>query len=215
MSDNPHPLPASLRERRDRGGETLKLHFADDRIEAEEFERRLDGLYGARSLAEIEAVTSDLPALVKATESAGSSVARPSIGVRARQVVIAMFGGTGRTGTWTPAKTIHALTIMGGMELDFRGARLAPGVTELNVLGVMGGVEIIVPPELRVECDGFGLFGGFDGISQEGATDDPERPTLRIRGLAIMAGVEVTQRLPGETARAKKKRLREGSRTRS
>ena len=213
MAANPHQVNASLRERRERAIERLKLHFANDRIEAEELERRLDRLYGARSLTEIDAVTVDLPVL--ATESTGSSVARPSLGDRAWQVVIAMFGGTGRTGSWAPARTVHALTIMGGMELDFRGARFAPGVTELNVLGIMGGVEIIVPPELRVECDGFGLFGGFDGISQEGATDDPERPTLLIRGLAIMAGVEVTQRLPGETAREKRKRLTEGSRTQS
>lgn len=208
MTDEIRPVPNSLRERRERVIERLTRHFADDHIDAREFERRLDLAYRAHSVEEIEALHSDLPAL-DSTPTAAVRTAGPGDPVRQRQWVVALLGGTERKGGWTPARQVNACALMGGLVLDFREARFLPGVTELTVVALMGGVEIIVPPGIRVECDGSGILGGFECLDQHVPYTDGDRPTLRIRGVAIMGGVEVTERLPRESGRDRKRRLRE------
>jgi len=68
---------------------------------------------------------------------------------------------------------------------------------------VMGGIEIIVPPDLKVICDGTAILGGIEflgegsgGIigssssSQEGREDGGA--VVKIYGRAFMGGIEVT-----------------------
>ncbi len=88
---------------------------------------------------------------------------------------------------------------MGGVDLDFREARMGPGVIELSVFAIMGGVKIIVPPDLQVESDGIGFMGGFECSEEVRAGHDPDAPILKINGLAMMGGVDVKVRKPGET----------------
>lgn len=109
---------------------------------------------------------------------------------------------------------------MGGVDLDFREARMGPGITEISAFALMGGVEIIVPPDLQVECSGIGIMGGFDCSDEVRQSSDPDSPILKINGLAIMGGVDITVREPGETAldawrrrraaRRERRRLRRG-----
>ncbi|HSG48741.1 MAG TPA: LiaF domain-containing protein, partial [Longimicrobiales bacterium] len=122
-----------------------------------------------------------------------------------REIVIAVMGGATRKGRWAPARRNFAFAVMGGTELDFREAVLPPGVTEVQVFTVMGGVEIIVPPGVNVESHGIGIMGGFDHRGGEGSYDQ-DAPTLRITGLALMGGVDITERHIGESARDARRR---------
>ncbi|CAN5812109.1 hypothetical protein BH23GEM8_BH23GEM8_09250 [soil metagenome] len=211
--NGPDRLPTSLPERRERLIESLTRHYTSDGLDDREFERRLDLAYSARSIADLEVLLADLPALARAP-SLAVSTAIAGDHVRPHQALLALLGGTERKGSWRPAREIYACAMMGGLDLDFREAHFAPGVTELNVVAIMGAVDIIVPPGLRVECEGFGLLGGFDDLNQDGDTGDPDRPTLRVRGVAVMGGVGITERRPGESNRDRKRRLREERRER-
>ncbi len=203
------PLPsASLTAHRERVIAALGRHYANDAIDDRELERRIDRAYAAGTLAELDALQADLPALPRDASVAVSTVL-PGAPVRKQQSLLAILGGTERKGSWRPARRIHAVAMMGGLDLDFRDAQFAPGVTELHVLALMGGVDIVVPPGLRVECEGLGLLGGFCDLNQEGDIDDPDRPTLRVRGLALMGGVDVTERRPGESTGDRRRRLKE------
>jgi hypothetical protein len=127
------------------------------------------------------------------------------------------MGGSARRGRWVAARQITALGIMGGAELDFREAILQPGVTEVHAFAFWGGVEILIPPHVRLESSGIGIMGGFD--SGEGATGtaddgDPLAPVLRVTGVALMGGVEISVRHPGESGREARKRVREERRQR-
>ncbi len=209
MTEEPARLPANLRPHRERVVEALTQHFAKDHLDTESFEKRLDHVYAAASIEELQVVLRDLPALTDApVQATAGRLARPE-DVRPRQTVLALMGGSTKKGDWTPARKVDAVAIMGGVELDFRDSRFAPGVTEVSAFALMGGIEIIVPPNIRVECDGFGLMGGFEGISQEGTGAGPDQPTLRITGAAIMGGVEIFVRHSGESAKEARKRERE------
>lgn len=101
------------------------------------------------------------------------------------------------------------LALLGGAQLDFREARLPPGVTELHITAVMGGVQIVVPPQLAVEMDGIAIMGGFAHSERTPPKPDPERPILRITGLAVWGGVHIETRLPGESESDAHRRERE------
>jgi hypothetical protein len=72
-------------------------------------------------------------------------------------------------------------------------------VTELDARVLFGNLEIIVPPQLAVECEGSSVLGNVENHGT-GAVSDPDRPLLRIHGLAVLGNVEVHTRLPGESA---------------
>ena len=105
------------------------------------------------------------------------------------------MSGVVRRGAWLVPKRIRAIAFMGGVELDLREARLGPGVTEIDVLAVMGGVVVTVPPNVRLECDGFAFMGGFEDQLKLPASGDPDAPVVRLTGFAFMGGVE-TRVLP-------------------
>lgn len=195
--------------------DALCEHFANDAIPVEEFERRVDVAHKAASVQELKDLLRDLPGgnvpAPAGTAGGVAPVPRPrarvtsAAHVKEREIVLAVMGGASRKGRWSPARKNFAFAVMGGTELDFREAALPPGVTEVQVFTVMGGVEILVPPGVNVESHGIGIMGGFDHLGDEEGYD-PEAPTLRIAGLALMGGVDIQVRYPGETAREARRR---------
>jgi hypothetical protein len=201
----PDPPPTNLialRDAREQAIAQLSDAFANDVIEIDEFERRLTLAHRASSVAEIAQTVSDLTAAAPTTALAvasPASIAPGSDGSTGN--LMAIFGGVERSGRWRPPSRLQAFAIMGGMVLDFREASLLPGVTEIQVLAVMGGAQIIVPPGLSVEVSGTAIMGGFAHVDRVPETLDPDRPVLRVHGLAFMGGVAVETRLPGESER--------------
>lgn len=191
----------------------LMEHFANDVIPMEEFERRLDFANQARTEGELQHLLADLPAAGPTGQVASPlptvrrtrAVASPEQ-VRDTGFIIGILGGGERTGRWIPARKNYVMGVLGGAKLDLREALLGPGVTEVNIFAMCGGVEILVPPGLSVEVDGLAIMGGFSNHSEAPMTFDPDEPFLRVRGLAIMGGAEVQVRLRGETKRQARKR---------
>lgn len=199
----------ALRDERERVIARLSDGFAHDELELEEFEQRLGLAHRSSSLAELSQLTGDLAAPAAAPVAAVAPVTALASGsVREEQTLAAVLGGTNRIGRWTPPRRLRVLAIMGGAELDFREATLQPGVTEVVISAIMGGVSIIVPPQLAVEMDGTAIMGGFAHSERAPAQHDPERPVLRVRGVAVMGGVDIKTRLLGESAHEARRRRR-------
>lgn len=207
MAD-PHSVPA-VRATRERTIARLCEHFAHDHLEAEELERLIDRAHAATTQAELDALLAALPALPPRAAPGSAPQARPAEHRTDRELVVTVMGGAARKGSWAPARSITVVAVMGGVSLDFRSAHLPLGVTEVRVFAMMGGVQIIVPPGVHVDSSGIGIMGGFDHGGRRKLPVDQSAPVLRITGLALMGGVEVRERLPGESAR---ERLRGGRR---
>ncbi len=198
MANEPILSPRQVEEHRQRVVDALTQHFAQDDLTMDDLERRLSLVYAAQTPAALRAVLDGLPSLgpepgqntnaVPATQ--GSTMVTPAEGYGWRTLVALMSGIT-RKGPWTSPRRLHAIAFMGGIELDFRSARLTHHVTEVNIVAIMGGVVITVPPGVGVESDGFAIMGGFDDAPNAHVSSDPNAPVIRIRGLAIMGGVEV------------------------
>ncbi len=207
----------SLEQMRQVTVEALCEHFANDAMTVEEFERRVERAHAAARREELKALLADLPGgtlPAPPPEPGEGRVSRPveagaAAHTRDSDFAVAVFGGIARRGRWNPARATYAVAICGGTELDFREAVLPPGITEVRVFAMWGGVDIIVPPGLNVESHGLALLGGFDHEADEAQRPDLSAPTLRITGLAVMGGVDVQVRYPGETARDARRRRRQ------
>lgn len=208
---HPEPLhPVPLEQMRERVIAQLCRGFAQEQIEADQLQSRLDEAQRASTAGELRALVADLPAAhaPEPKSIAGTQLAHPSQLSR-QQTVVAVMANASRKGAWTPSRQLNVIAVMGGAELDFREARMSPGITELNVFAWMGGVEVVVPPGVRVEMNGIALMGGFEERMRAVEPPPPDAPVLRIGGLALMAGVEVSVRHPGESARDARLRHRE------
>ena len=200
---------------RQRAVDTLMEHFANDVLDMAEFEKRLDVANQSATEAELEDLLADLPSTALRVPPGsvvpargGAPVMVSADRVKERAFMVSCMGGNSRVGRWVPARSNFAIGVMGGFSLDFREAMLGPGPTDVNVFVLMGGGEIIVPPEMEVEVSGFAFMGGFEYETDVPLQTNPDRPVLRIKGFAMMGGVGVEVRLPGETAREAKNRRR-------
>ena len=82
--------------------------------------------------------------------------------------------------------------VFGGMELDMTKAKLAPGRSELEIVCVFGGAEIIVPDDWYVIIEVTPVLGGFSDARKlnPGRTIDPSKQ-LVIKGTVVFGGGEI------------------------
>lgn len=177
--------------------------FARDMLTVEEFERRAGLVHGARTIADLGTAIEGMR--TEALPARTGHTARP----RPHDRSIAVFAETKRQGRWTPARQNTVVAVMGSAVIDLRDALLNSGPTVVSAIAFMGGVEVIVPPGVRVECSGSAVFGAFEQ-RREFAPDaaGPDAPMVRVDGFAMFGSVEIEHRRPGESRREAKRRRR-------
>ncbi|MHA7111689.1 LiaF transmembrane domain-containing protein [Sunxiuqinia elliptica] len=88
----------------------------------------------------------------------------------------------------------RSTSIFGGIEYDFRQAKLAPEGAFIDSIAVFGGCGIKVPLDWVVRNEVTTIFGAFTDkrgdMFNRGASYDPSK-TLVIRGMTIFGGFEV------------------------
>jgi predicted membrane protein len=96
--------------------------------------------------------------------------------------------------------------IMGGISLDLNKANLEPGKEYfLSCNALMGGIEITVPEDATVYCQGSVTLGGlemlgdetggiFATLKAEQISGRPDAPVIRIHSRAALGGVEIESR---------------------
>jgi hypothetical protein len=204
MSPEPSALsPAPTAMQREQVVQRLCSHFASNHLTMDELEQRIDQAYKAPSVVELDALVTGLPVLAEdpslgtPTSLAPASNASVPANVPDRDVLIGIMSGHTRRGPWAVPRHLKVFTVMGGIVLDLREAVIAPGVSEIEITAIMAGVEIFVPPGVRIECTGSAFMGAFevDQRAQSLAVAGDDR-VIRVTGFAMMAGVEAKVRPP-------------------
>lgn len=108
-----------------------------------------------------------------------------------RAGTVVFLGSQTRHGDWLLPRLFRVVSVLGTVVIDLTRARVGPGTSRIEVRAVMGNVEIIVPPELRVECDGSGFLANFEANTKAQPPLPPDAPLISIGGTAFLANVEV------------------------
>lgn len=198
--NSPAPLSPSTPQR-EQAIERLSRSFAEDAITMDEFELRAELVYSALTAADLQALVADLPAVIEppdAKRGKGASVSRVVTGDR----ITTFLGSTERRMPVTVPRQLSVRTMLGNTELDFRGARFEPGITELHVRCLLGNVEITVPEGVRVELLVTSVLANVGATRSPNVEESQSRgdthsgtvfgqSVLRVTGWALLANVEV------------------------
>lgn len=131
---------------REATAERLRNAVADGRLGLDELDERLAATYAAKTHAELDAVTSDLPT------PANRSV---------RPLHLKTKSGTlKRTGYWTVPASITAECTSGTIKLDFTAADCPHDEVHVRARATSGSIVMIVPHGWSVEMDSASTSSG-------------------------------------------------------
>ena len=87
----------------------------------------------------------------------------------------------------------EVMAIWGGYDLDFSDADMEGDSMQLNLYCIMGGIEITVPANWKVEKSGaMCIMGGYSNKTRDMAEElNLPSKTLVVTGLALMGGGEI------------------------
>ncbi|MEV0039216.1 DUF1707 domain-containing protein [Streptomyces sp. NPDC050804] len=217
LGSGPGPDTRASDAEREQIAERLREAVAEGRLDMEEFDERLEATYKARTHGELAPLVRDLPAPGTTTDmalpsSSGGGVSgwsdRIGKGPATSKGAFAFWGGFGRKGAWTVGRTFTAVVLQAGGEIDLREARFEDRDVVIRCFTIMGGVRVVVPPDMDVEVRGSGFMGGFGELGD--AEVSPGSPRVIVTGFALMGGVGVERKIrESEKRRLKEERKRE------
>ena len=173
----------------------LRDAAGEGRIDIEELDERLEATYAAKTYADLVPITIDLPAH---PQQAAPAVPRSTAPVTSTwENSVSIMGDCTRKGAWLVPERHNAFALMGGITLDLREATFAARETVIYANAVMAGIDIYVDARTHVVVEGVGIMGAFDqGRDKVAAEVTADSPVVRVKGLALMAGVTVTRKGP-------------------
>ena len=180
----------ALERERERVVTLLSRHFANDRLDLDELEARLELAYRASSVAEVRALVSDLAdADPSASPAAVRPAPTPSQSVRRR--MISILSAHVRRGVWIPPQELDLVAVMSDTHLDLREAQLSAGVTEIRLKAWWAAVRITVPPGVHVVTELQPVLAALNDRTGDGPVPPRGAPVIRISGWAVMSDVAV------------------------
>lgn len=179
----------------------LREAAGEGRLDIDELEERLEETYKAKTYADLEPITQDLPVAGQAPVMPAAPAAGPVPVVygegAASDSASAFLSNVERKGVWVVPEQFSVNAVLGDANIDLREAHYSAREVVINATSVLGSVKVTVPPNVHVIVEGNGVLGDF----KEPSSKVPEMlaadsPVVRVRGLAVLGDVTVKRRGP-------------------
>ncbi len=102
---------------------------------------------------------------------------------------VAVLGSVTRTCSSAAFVGGEVSAVLGGAVIDLRAARISGGEATLEVLALMGGVELRVPDGWRIVGEVTSVLGSVDDRTRVAPAEGA--PILRVQGTALLGSVEI------------------------
>ncbi|WP_306317828.1 MULTISPECIES: DUF1707 domain-containing protein [unclassified Streptomyces] len=181
---------------RDRIADILREALAEGRLDTEEHAERVDGVYRAKTVGELEPLVRDLPGAHArrgpAPEPApGPAPNQPTPGTIPPvpdENLVAVLSSTTRRGRWRIGRRTHAYAIFGNVEIDLSEAIFEYPQVYIKAVSVFGNVEVRVPENISLRGSGAGVLGNFEVDTLDAR--EPEAPVVYVDGVAVLGNIE-------------------------
>ncbi|WP_433473035.1 DUF1707 SHOCT-like domain-containing protein [Spirillospora sp. CA-142024] len=162
--------------------ERLRIASVEGRLTFEELTERTEAAYAAVTRGDLEHITADLPGM-------GAPGATPAP-LQVKRRFSAVMGDCKERIVGRIDGPLEAVSVMGDVELDLRGAQVPTGEVLISATAVMGDVKIIVPDGVSVELSGHNFLG-----DRKVAVRDPHPgarvPVVRVTAHAVMGDIKI------------------------
>lgn len=198
--EQPHAGLRASDADRDRVADILREALAEGRLTAEEHAERVDGVYRAKTVGDLEPLVRDLPAAgarpayepASAPAPAPAAPAPGAVPAVADENLVAVFSSTVRRGRWRVGRRTHVYSIFGNVEIDLSEALFEYQQVVIKAVSVFGNVEISVPENISLHGNGGGVFGNFEVDTLD--SPDRDAPVVFVDGLAVLGNIEARPR---------------------
>jgi hypothetical protein len=190
----PAPAPELRVSDGDRDGvaQILQAAFAEGRLDDGEFDDRMRAALTARTSGDLEKLTVDLPAV-----AARPATVTPAVSRQPGKLAVAYKSSVRRGGRWRVPEQFSAVVYKGTGWLDLRAAELTGPETTVRAIAYKSRIDVLVPPGVRVELDGFGVSKGWSEQEELESLLPRDAPVVHVRGIAYKGTIEVSTRPPG------------------
>ena len=190
------PSPSELRASdadRDRTADILRDALAEGRLTADEHAERVEEVFRAKTVGELEPLVRDLPGehRTQAPRTYQPPPNQPAPGAVppvADENVVAVLSSATRKGRWRIGRRTHAYAIFGSIEIDLSEAIFEHRQVVIKAVSVFGSVEIRVPENVSLRGNGGGVLGSFEVRTLDSGEQDA--PVVYVDGLALLGSIE-------------------------
>ncbi|MFD3488525.1 DUF1707 domain-containing protein [Streptomyces sp. NPDC058665] len=174
---------------RDRIADILREALALGRLDAEEHSERIDAVYRAKTMGELEPLVRDLPATpTTAGPAASPQTYGPDDETEPADNMVAVFSSSTRKGRWRVGRRTNAFALFGNIEIDLAEAIFGQRTTVINATAIFGSIEVRVPENISLRGGGTGIFGNFEVRTLEGT--QPDAPVVVVNGYSVFGSIE-------------------------
>lgn len=166
----------------------LQDALAEGRITVDELDERVEAALAARTFSDLDPLVADLPieppsaALTRFRPGVESRVQRaPGTAATDRLVLDAGWSSVTRTGRWEIPPYLLLNGSAGTVKLDCLLATPLAAVTDIEIVGGMGSIGIVVPESWGVNLDQLARSWGW-ARTKVSAEPAPGAPLLVLRG---------------------------------
>jgi Domain of unknown function (DUF1707) len=164
---------------RDRAVASLADHLLAGRLSLEEFTDRIESAYGAKVGDELEALQRDLP----------SQPAPHGWPHKPTRLTAAFLGHVVRRGHLTLRRWTVVCSFLSGVDLDLRQVEIEGTTATVNVIALLGKVDVLVPATLSVDVGGISMVGHRRHWGPVPAK--AEAASIRVRVIGLFGSIDV------------------------
>ncbi|GAA2416010.1 hypothetical protein GCM10010191_27990 [Actinomadura vinacea] len=162
--------------------EGLRVASVEGRLTFEELAERTEAAYLAVTRGDLENVTADLPGM-------GAPGAEPAP-TQVKRRFTAIMGDCKERILGRVEQELEALSVMGDIVLDLRGAQVPSGEVSVVATAVMGDVKVIVPDGVTIEMTGYCVMGDRSVRVREARAGE-RVPLVRVRAQVVMGDLKI------------------------
>ncbi len=192
MSDNmPEKRKYGVPDYRDKIIRRLETAYADNKLELDEYEKRLELAYRAEYIEDLEKIVHDFPGLQQST----SREIDTDID---KDTKITIFGDQHLSAEDFNNKKVQSLSILGDVNIDIRRFRNYEEPIRIKISSFIGDTRIIIPRGMKVRNHLKSLLGDYkivrnDEESSQDVGFEECRSTCILEGFSLLGDISIQE----------------------
>ena len=145
----------------------LETAYADNKLELDEYEKRLELAYKAEFIEDLEALVHDFPGFQQSPSRDITTNFEKEIDGADDETKLTLIGDQHLTAEDFSNKRIQSLSILGDVNIDIRRFRNSEEPIRIKISSLIGDTRIIIPRGMKIKNRLKSLLGDYELVRNE------------------------------------------------